>query len=104
MHCKNQTWEGRLWETCPRKSQELHKVSGGLEEYKTKNISTHALTGSSCPLGFSTVTSILPLPAEKVSTVKFAGAPTTGPEGSIPGPYARTLLQYYTEFSVFSGK
>lgn len=41
------------------------------------------------------MTSILPLPAEKVSTVKFAGAPTTGPDGSIPGPYARTLLQHY---------
>lgn len=34
---------------------------------------------------------MLPLPAENVSTVKFAGAPTTGPTGSIPGPYARTL-------------
>jgi hypothetical protein len=45
------------------------------------------------------VTSILPLPAEKVSTVKFAGAPTTGPDGSIPGPYARTLLQHHTEMS-----
>lgn len=33
----------------------------------------------------------LPLPAEKVSTVKLAGAPTTGPTGSMPGPYARTL-------------
>lgn len=29
---------------------------------------------------------ILPLPAEKVSTVKLAGAPTIGPTGSIPGP------------------
>ena len=28
----------------------------------------------------------LPLPAENVSTVKLAGAPTTGPTGSIPGP------------------
>jgi len=27
-----------------------------------------------------------PFPAEKVSTVKFAGAPTIGPKGSIPGP------------------
>lgn len=62
-----------------------------------KNTQSHALTGSSCPLGFSTVTSIWPLPAEKVSTVKFAGAPTTGPDGSIPGPYARTLLKHYAE-------
>lgn len=44
------------------------------------------------------MTSIWPLPAEKVSTVKFAGAPTTGPDGSIPGPYARTLLKHYTEY------
>jgi hypothetical protein len=50
------------------------------------------------------VTSILPLPAEKVSTVKFAGAPTTGPVGSIPGPYARTLLNIKTELRAFSDK
>lgn len=43
-------------------------------------------TGSNCPFGFSTVTSTCPFPAEKVSTVKLAGAPTTGPCGSIPGP------------------
>lgn len=71
---------------------------GKIREY-IKKVFNHALTGSSCPLGFSTVTSILPLPAEKVSTVKFAGAPTTGPDGSIPGPYARTLLQHHTEIS-----
>ena len=44
------------------------------------------LTGIFCPRGSSTVTSTLPLPAEKVSTVKLAGAPTTGPVGSTPGP------------------
>lgn len=31
------------------------------------------------------MTSTFPLPAEKVSTVKLAGAPTIGPVGSIPG-------------------
>jgi len=49
------------------------------------------LTGSAFPLGFSTVTLTVPLPAENVSTVKFVLAPTTGPVGSIPGPYTRTL-------------
>jgi len=44
------------------------------------------LTGSAFPLGFSTDTLTVPLPAENVSTVKFVLAPTDGPEGSIPGP------------------
>lgn len=45
-----------------------------------------SLTGSSCPLGFSTLTSTSPLPAENVSTVNLAAARTGGPFGSMPGP------------------
>lgn len=45
------------------------------------------ISAFSCfPLGPMISTSTLPLPAENVSTVKFAGASTTGPVGSIPGP------------------
>lgn len=46
----------------------------------------YILTGILFPSGSSTMTSTSPLPAENVSTVKLAGAPITGPVGSIPGP------------------
>lgn len=49
------------------------------------------LTGTLSPFGPSTITFTSPFPAEKVSIVKFAGASTTGPLGSIPGPYILTL-------------
>lgn len=49
-------------------------------------ITNYILTGILFPSGSSTMTSTSPLPAENVSTVKLAGAPITGPVGSIPGP------------------